>query len=214
MLSSRALRPEVAVFDRGGRHVAWLALLALVVVCPAGRAEDAASRLLAAARARDAATVASLLRGGASPDASDRSGWTALHEAAAAGDLATAQVLLEAGASPDLRSRARGTPLDVAERSGQPAMARLLRQHGARGSGKSIGDTVCVRPWKGEGYCGRVEAVDTTRFRLRVTQVVGCGGGCAADAACSDGRPVGPGGVGPGEVLTVPASCLTHTGLR
>jgi hypothetical protein len=43
---------------------------------------------------------------------------------------------------------------------------------------------------------------------------VGCGAGCAPDAACSAGEPVGAGGLGEGSVLWVPASCLTHTGVR
>ena len=179
-------------------------------------ARDAAGRpaLVAAAASGQAARVQALLREGASPDAADRSGWTALHEAAQRGDLATAGALLDAGALPDLRSRSRGTALDVAERSGQAALARLLRARGARGSGKSIGDTVCVRPWRGDGYCGTVEAVDATRARLRVTRLVGCGQGCPAEAPCSAGRPVGAAGLAPGDELWVPFSCLTHTGVR
>jgi hypothetical protein len=102
----------------------------------------------------------------------------------------------------------------VAERSGQAALAHLLRARGARGSGKSVGDTVCVRPWQGDGYCGVVEAVDPTRAQLRVTGLVGCGRGCAAETACSAGRPVGPGGLSAGDALWVPFSCLTHTGVR
>jgi hypothetical protein len=181
--------------------------------------------LLAAATGRPEA-VRALLRAGASADAGDRSGWTALHQAVENGDIATARVLLDAGATPDLRSRARGTALDLAERTGRAELARLLRARGARGSGKSIGDTVCVRPWTGEpspngrptsggeGYCGVVLAVDATRFQLRVSEIVGCDRGCAADEACSAGRPIGAGGIVSGEVLWVPASCLTHTGVE
>jgi uncharacterized protein len=168
--------------------------------------------LLAASSGRPEA-VRALLRAGAAPDAGDRSGWTALHQAAQNGDLASARALLDAGATPDLRSRARGTALDVAERGGREELARLLRARGARGSGKSIGDTVCVRPWAGEGYCGVVLAVDATRFRLRVSELVGCERGCAADAECSAGRPAGGAGIARGDVLSVPAWCLTHTGL-
>ncbi|HUL78856.1 MAG TPA: ankyrin repeat domain-containing protein [Vicinamibacteria bacterium] len=176
--------------------------------------ENASRRLVAAAARGDVPQVTALLRQGADPDAGDRSGWTGLHQAAETGDLALARVLLEAGASPDLRSRARGTPLDVAERAGRTELARLLRSYGARGSGKSIGDTVCVRPWHGDGFCGVVEAVDPTRFRLRVTRVVGCAAGCPPRESCSAGQAVGPGGLGSGDLLWVPASCLTHTGVR
>jgi len=181
----------------------------------AGATDDDSSRRLVAAVARgDATQVAALVRAGADPDAADHSGWTGLHQAAETGDLALARVLLAAGAHPDLRSRAQGTPLDVAERNGRGEMARLLRRHGARGSGKSIGDTVCVRPWGGDGYCAVVEGADPTRFRLRVSRLVGCAGGCAPEASCSAGRAVGAGGLGAGDVLWVPASCLTHTGVR
>jgi hypothetical protein len=194
------------------------ALLGVVLILTGGlatTADDALSRRLVAAVARgDAAQVAELVRSGADPDAADRSGWTALHQAAETGDLALARLLLDAGAHADLRSRARGTPLDVAERDGRDEMARLLRRYGARGSGKSIGDTVCVRPWRGDGYCAVVEAVDPTRFRLRVSRVIGCTAGCEPDAFCSGGQVVGAGGLGPGDVLWVPASCLTHTGVR
>jgi len=197
------------------RRVASCGVVALVAVGLAGAADDEASRRLVAAVAQgDATQVAALVRAGADPDAVDRSGWTGLHLAAETGDLALARLLLDAGAHPDLRSRARGTPLDVAERGGRTEMARLLRLHGAKGSGKSIGDMVCVRPWAGDGYCAVVEAADPTRYRLRVSQVIGCAAGCAPEPACSGGQVVGAGGLAAGDVLWVPASCLTHTGVR
>ena len=197
------------------KRAALVMVVAVLAVGRAGAADDEASRRLVVALARgDAAQVAALVRQGADPDTADRSGWTALHQAADTGDLALARVLLEAGAHPDLRSRARGTPLDVAERGGRLALARLLRLHGAKGSGKSIGDTVCVRPWRGDGYCAVVEAADPTRYRLRVSRVVGCAAGCEPEASCSGGQVVGAGGLGVGDVLWVPASCLTHTGVK
>jgi len=179
-------------------------------------ARDGAGRpaLLVAAASGSADSVAALLRGAADPDRGDAGGWTALHQAALAGDTASARRLLDAGASLDRRARSRGTPLDVAETEGQGELAALLRARGARGSGKSIGDTVCVRPWAGEGYCAVVLGRDLTRFELRVTEVVGCDRGCAAESACSAGRPVGASGLGRGDSLPVPASCLTHTGMR
>ena len=194
------------------------ALVGVVAVLAAGlfgAADDEASRGLAAAVARgDAAQAIALLRQGADPDAADRSGWTGLHQAADKGDLSLARAFLEAGAHPDLRSRALGTPLDVAERGGRLELARFLRLHGAKGSGKSIGDTVCVRPWRGDGYCAVVEAADSIRYRLRVSRVVGCAAGCEPEPSCSGGQVVGTGGLGEGDVLWVPASCLTHTGVQ
>jgi hypothetical protein len=195
---------------------AWLWGIAAVVCAAAvlGADEEATRRLAAAVARADAAAVAALVRQGAGPDAADRSGWTALHLAAETGDVALARLLLDAGARPDLRARVRGTPLDVAERAGRTEIARLLRLHGARGSGKSIGDEVCVRPWHGDGYCAVVEAADPTRYRLRLSRVVGCRDGCAPDPACSAGQAVGASGLAEGSVLWVPASCLTHTGVR
>jgi ankyrin repeat protein len=194
------------------------ALVGVVAVLAAGlsgAADDEASRGLAAAAARgDAAQAIALLRQGADPDAADRSGWTGLHQAAHKGDLSLARAFLEAGAHPDLRSRALGTPLDVAERGGRLELARFLRLYGAKGSGKSIGDTVCVRPWRGDGYCAVVEAADPIRYRLRVSRVAGCAAGCEPEPSCSGGQVVGTGGLGEGDVLWVPASCLTHTGVR
>jgi len=195
-----------------------LSLCGVVVALAAASsraADEEASRRLVAALARgDQAQAKLLLREGADPDAADRSGWTGLHQAADRGDLSLARAFLEAGAHPDLRSRARGTPLDVAERGGRLELAGLLRQYGAKGSGKSIGDTVCVRPWRGDGYCAVVEAADPTRYRLRVSRVVGCAAGCEPEPSCSGGQVVGPGGLGAGDVLWVLASCLTHTGVR
>jgi hypothetical protein len=181
---------------------------------PNARDEDGRPAIVLAAGSGRPEAVRALLRAGARPDAAGRDGWTALHQAADAGDGASARALLDAGAAPDLVSRARGTALDVAERGGRDAVAALLRARGARGSGKSIGDTVCVRGWKGDGYCGEVAARDPARYRLRVTAVVGCASGCpAAAGSCSAGRPVGPGGLGPGDSLWVEGSCLTHTGV-
>ena len=191
------------------------AIVAAMAVAPAGAADDEASRRLVVAVQRgDAAQATLLLREGADPDAADRSGWTGLHQAADRGDLSLARAFLEAGAHPDLRSRARGTPLDVAERGGRLELAGLLRLFGAKGSGKSIGDTVCVRPWRGDGYCAVVEAADPIRYRLRVSRVLGCAAGCEPEPSCSGGQLVGTGGLGAGDVLWVPASCLTHTGVQ
>lgn len=181
---------------------------------PNARGGDGRPALLLAAASGQTGAVRALLRGGASPDAATRSGWTALHEASQAGALEATRALLDAGASPDLRDRARATPLDVAEEGGRAQVARLLRARGARGSGKSVGDVVCVRVWQGSGYCGTVVARDATRHRLRVGELVGCASGCRASDTCSAGRDVGAGGLGPGDTLWVPTSCLTHTGLR
>lgn len=188
-------------------------LLLQAVAAPPADAPPAPGPAAQEARARRLLLEAAL-RGDAPPDRADRSGWTPLHEAAASGDATAVRALVRRGARPDLRARALGTPLDVAESAGRLEIARLLRTAGARGSGKSIGDGVCVRPWAGQGYCAVVASRDATRFELRVTTLVGCAGGCAPEPACSAGRVVGAFGLAPGDALTVPASCLTDTGVR
>jgi hypothetical protein len=181
---------------------------------PHARDDEGRPALVLAAASGQVEAVRALLSGGASPEETTRSGWSPLHAAAGRDALDVVRALLDAGAKPDPRARVRGTPLDVAEESGAADVARLLRARGARGSGKSVGDLVCVRPWGGDGFCGRVGARDATRHRLRVSEVVGCPSGCPPREACSGGRPVGPGGLHAGDVLWVPTSCLTDTGLE
>jgi len=201
---------DAAARGNGSRLTALLAAGA----DPDARDAEGRPALLLAVASGQSSAVRSLLQGGARPDAATRSGWTPLHEAAAAGRLEAARELIDGGAELDLLDRARGTPLDVAEQAGHERVARLVRTQGARGSGKSVGDTVCVRPWGGEGYCGVVVARDARRHKLRVTGVVGCVSGCEARAECSAGRSVGPGGLSEEDTLWIPTSCLTHTGLR
>jgi hypothetical protein len=197
-------------------------LALFVVLCgaaalSAGEPSPTDRVLWSAVRNGDAASVRRVLREGANPNAALASGWTALMEAAKTGRLDVAETLLAAGARPDARDRAAGTALDVAERDGQAAVAALLRRHGAQGSGKSLGSRVCVRPWKGSGFCGTVAAVEGTTYVLDVTAVVGCENGCAGNAVCSAGRPVGgtaAEAVRDGTSVRTKSWCLTHTGLE
>jgi hypothetical protein len=158
--------------------------------------------------------VKALLRARPSLDAGTRSGLTPLIEAAAAGRTEIARLLIEAGADPDARHRELGTALDAAARNRHLDIVRLLRERGARGSGKSVGDTVCVRPWSGRGFCGVVEDVNASGYRLGVTRLEGCAEGCPPDDDCSAGRPVGggdPDRVRAGGEVWVRSWCLTHT---
>jgi hypothetical protein len=187
------------------------------LVATAGDAAQTGDALLRAARAGDLAGVRRALREGADVDAPGPSGRTALVAATTSGDAAVVEALLAAGAWPDARDRGDATPLDVAQRDGRADLVDLLRRHGARGSGKSVGDLVCVRPWKGEGFCGRVRTIDHPRYFLEVTRLEGCDQGCAADPQCSEGRAVGGRGDGAVAVRTslwVSSSCLTHTALE
>jgi hypothetical protein len=91
----------------------------------------------------------------------------------------------------------------------------MLVEAGARSTGSSVGDTVCVRPWGGDGYCGTVESIDKTHYRLRVTKLVGCEKGCPVKAECSAGREVGGShGIAVGDEVATVSWCLTHTGVK
>jgi hypothetical protein len=156
-----------------------------------------------------------LLAAGADVNARSRTGRTALLEAAAEGRLRSARCLVAAGADLDAVERGWGSALDTAERTGHNDVAAMLRKAGARSSGRSVGDTVCVRPWNDDGYCGIVQAVDKTAYRIRVTEVMGCKDGCPAKEQCSAGRAVGgPSGVGVGDEVNTVSWCLTHTGVK
>jgi hypothetical protein len=172
--------------------------------------------LLRAARAGSLAMVRDLIAAKASVDASDRNGLTPLIEATRVGQVDVVRALLEAGASPDRQHRAYGTALDVAEHAGRSDLVALLRARGARGSGHSVGDSVCVRLWRGSGYCATIAAIDGPRYALRVTRIVGCAEGCTPEPACSANRPVGgrnPDALAVGDEIWVEGACLTHTGL-
>ena len=180
-------------------------------------AEDAAGRtaLLEAVAAGRLDAMRLLLAAGAGVNTSSRSGRTPLIEAAEHGQLAAARLLIKAGADLDRGQRGWGTAVETAERTGHNAVAAMLRQAGARSSGHSPGDTVCVRPWNGDGYCGVVEDLRKTVVRIRVTEVVGCVSGCAPRTECSAGQEVGgKTGLREGDVITTVSWCLTHTGVQ
>lgn len=156
-----------------------------------------------------------LLNAGAKAGAGSADGRTPLIEASAQGRLDMTQLLIQSGADLNAVQRGSGTALQNAERYGHNDVAALLLLSGARSSGKSIGDTVCVRPWKGEGFCGTVAAVNKTEFTIDITKVVGCAGSCPAKAECSAGKPVGgTEGLQVGDVVTTRSWCLTHTGVQ
>lgn len=181
------------------------------------RDERGETALVRAARAGSLGVVRALVAARADVDASDRDGLTPLIAATRLGHSAVLDALLDAGADPDMRHRALGTALDVAERAGRFDLAALLRARGARGSGRSVGDLVCVRPWGGEGFCGTITAVRGPRLRLRVTRLVGCAAGCAPLPACTGDRPVGGGTSGAlaiGRDVWVESSCLTNTNVK
>ena len=181
---------------------------------PNRRGGNGNSPLLEAVAAGQAAAARVLLAAGANPNLASSGGRTPLIEAAHGGRVEIARMLIAAGADLNTAERGAGTPLEAAEREGHTEMAALLRGSGARTSGRSVGDKVCVRPWKGDGYCGVVLTIDRNDYQLRVTEIVGCSNGCRAIEECSAGKLVGgSGGLKAGDTITATGSCLTHTGV-
>jgi hypothetical protein len=209
--------PRVALFDAARRGDA-AAVRALVRsgIDPNGRDGERRTPLMEAARRGHSQAVRALIAEKADLDASTPAGSTALMEAAKEGHADVVRALLEAGADPDARHRELGTALDIALTAGHEDVADALRRRGARGSGRSPGQTVCVRIWAGDGYCGTVLTAEGPEVEVEVRRIIGCDRGCGPDRSCSGGRPVGgtvAGHVEGGTRMRVPASCLTHTGV-
>jgi hypothetical protein len=176
---------------------------------------QAAAALTAAAASGDVSLVNSLLGHGSAIDATDASGRTALIAAVQNGQVEAARTLVRAGANLNIQSRALGSALNVAENDGDTALAAMLQAAGATTTGKSVGDTVCVTPWGGQGFCGTVKVFTVREVRIDVTKLVGCEGGCPARPECSAGNPVGGvNGLHMGETIQVPSWCLTRTGVK
>ncbi len=180
-------------------------------------ARDRAGRtpLMEAVKSGQVEAVRMLVAAGANINTTSAAGRTALIEAAEFGRNDAARILINTGADLNASQRGWGSPLEAAERTGNDELASMLRSAGARSSGRSVGDTVCVRPWQGNGYCGVVEEVNKTSFRIRVTKIVGCANGCVAKSECSESRTVGGAdGIQTGDVITTVSWCLTHTGVQ
>jgi hypothetical protein len=179
------------------------------------RDEKGLTPLIIASAAGQADTVRSLLTHGASVNSTSDDGRTALIAASQNNQLEVLQILIAAGASLNTATRGTGTALEIAERKGETQIAALLLAAGARPSGKSVGDTVCVRPWGGDGFCGTVKSFSIRSVELQVTRVVGCTKGCTAKEECSASRLVGGlSGVQAGDQIAVPSWCLTQTGVK
>ena len=68
-----------------------------------------------------------LLQAGATVDAVDNDGWTALHLAANEGKIQVVEALLNAGADKAVKKKNGKTALDEAQRKNHPAIVKLLR---------------------------------------------------------------------------------------
>jgi hypothetical protein len=173
------------------------------------------TKLIVSASAGETATIQSLLGRGAALDTTAADGRTALIAAVQSGKIEAVRALIAAGANLNLAARGTGTALNVAENMGQTEIAALLLAAGARHTGKSTGDTVCVRPWGGDGFCGTVKSFNIRAVEIRVTRIVGCANDCVAKEECSASLTVGGGrGVQAGDQIAVPSWCLTQTGLK
>ena len=182
---------------------------------PNARDRDRRTPLINAVRAGEWRAARVLLASGADVNAKDRNGTTALIEAATKGYAKSAALLIKAGADLNVQTRGLGSALDAAERAGHQDIVALLRNAGARTTGKSVADKVCIRPWSGDGYCGVVESSNKNDFQIRVTDIVGCGGGCPAKPDCSAGRQVGGAhGVQIGDRVKTVSWCLTETAVQ
>jgi hypothetical protein len=173
------------------------------------------TKLIAGAQAGQIETVQRLLLRGAGVNATAADGRTALIAAVQSREVETIRVLIAAGANLDHAARGTGTALNVAENTGQAEIAALLLAAGAHPTGKSVGDTVCVRPWSGDGFCGTVKSFSVASVKIEVTKIIGCINGCAARQECSASLEVGGNrGIQTGEQIAVPSWCLTQTGLK
>jgi uncharacterized protein len=184
-------------------------------VPPDSRNPSGRTALLEAAAAGQIQAIRELLAHGAGVNVASPDGQTPLIEAARNGRTDIARMLVKADADLNARSRGYGTALEAAERYGHDNIATLLRSAGAHTFGRSVGDTVCVRPWQGGGYCGTVEGIKKNNYQIRVTKIVGCLQGCEPKAECSAGKLVGgTDGLKVGDSITTRSWCLTHTGVR
>jgi hypothetical protein len=179
------------------------------------RNEQGLTALMVAAAAGQADTVTSLLTQGAGVNATSADGRTALIAAAQNNQLEIVKILVAAGANLNRATHGTGTALEVAEQKDETQIAAFLQASGARSSGKSVGDTVCVLPWSGDGFCGTVKSFSVRSVQIQVTKIVGCANGCSAKQECSAASIVGgSNGLQAGQQIAVPSWCLSQTGVK
>ena len=104
-------------------------MAALIVVSPLLHRRSTALRI-AMSEGRSAAILKEI-DAGASADASDLSGWTALHGAVQRGDGPLAEALLIRGSNVNARANSGATPLIVAADNNRADLAAMLLSHGA-----------------------------------------------------------------------------------
>ena len=153
----------------------WLALLTLLFCGAPATAKPTQARLdsalMEAIENNDLGRAKSLLGRGASPNARDKDGQTALVRASFVGDpdaellrvhpIAFLKLLLQSGANVNLKGEAGETALMTAAQ-GSPDAVRLLLDRGARVNAQSeSGETALMRAvmWQCEGPCSDHDSV-------------------------------------------------------
>ncbi|MFE9847247.1 ankyrin repeat domain-containing protein [Streptomyces sp. NPDC005576] len=121
------------------------------------RAKKLAAKLVGAVVTGNTASVRTLLRAGADPEAADADGTTPLYTASVQGDADLAKILLRAGARPDTESGgcgSEGTPLCAAASWGSTEVVRVLLAAGAdpnlredHGTGRTPLEWAGANPW-------------------------------------------------------------------
>jgi len=118
------------------------------------------SRLIDAAKERDAATLRALIAQGVDVNAPDGDGSTALHWAAANGDLAMTEALLKAGASVKAVTRIGGMgPLFMAAKSGSADVIEALLNAGANANETNRNGTTVLMMAAAAGRAPAVKAL-------------------------------------------------------
>jgi hypothetical protein len=171
--------------------------------------------LVVAASEGHVETVKPLLAHGADAYATAIDGRTALIAAAQCGNIEIVKTLIATGGNLNWPARGTGMALDAAENRGQTEVATLRLASGAHSTGKSLGETVCVRPWGGDGFCGTVQSFSILSVQIQVTRIVGCANGCPAKEECSAYMPAGgANGVQANDRIVVPSSSLTQMDVK
>ena len=135
------------------RRAAPAAAALLALACARASPDE---RLLRAAGRGDPGSVAALLAGGASPNATSESGWTPLMHAAAHGDAESVQLLVASGADVAAATPREGQqPLILAARWNRVGVVRTLLKTADPGRRDRIGWTALL--WA--AHLGRTDVV-------------------------------------------------------
>jgi hypothetical protein len=160
---------------KNGRRGWYAAALLWVAAVGAAPADDA--RVADAAMRADRAAVRTLVAQGASVNAAQPDGTTALHWAARTDDLSTAQLLLKSGAKVDAATRYGVTPLYLASVNGSAPMIDALLAAGASANAANPGGETALMT---AARTGRIDAVTLLLDR-------GAAGQCQGERPRSDG---------------------------